>query len=235
MEIRCDLRNVRRRQEKYSSTQEKAGGFPANVEEDNLRKKSHISLAMYLVDSLPEGELYRHRKAFYLGSILPDCMPSFLTTRHEIEVTFPKVRQEIAGLCKIKPMKTSDMRVFCRRLGEVMHYIADYFTFPHNQHFPGNLKEHCSYEEELKQKLRSFLKSEEAKQARREALNFLTPEEVCRYIQEKHAQYRKKLSCVENDIHQIIAICYQVLCGIWNLMLKAVREEHIGKKQEIPA
>lgn len=198
-----------------------------------MRKKSHISLAMYLVDSLPEGELYRHRKAFYLGSILPDCKPSFLTTRHEIEVTFPKVQQEIAGLCSIKPLTTSDMRVFCRRLGQVMHYIADYFTFPHNQHFPGNLKDHCSYEEQLKQKLRSFLKSEEAKQARSKALTFLTPEELCCYIQERHAEYRTKLSNVENDIHQIIAVCYQVLCGIWSLMLKTLQGGQIIQKQRI--
>ena len=50
-----------------------------------MRKKSHISLAKYIVGSLEEQDLVKHKKAFYLGSILPDCKPSFLTVKHEIE------------------------------------------------------------------------------------------------------------------------------------------------------
>ena len=45
-------------------------------------------------------------------------------------------------------------RVFWRRLGEIFHYIADYFTFPHNKTFTGSLVEHNSYEKEL---IRHFL------------------------------------------------------------------------------
>ena len=63
--------------------------------EDGMRKKSHISLAKYIVDSIEEQELVKHRKAFYLGSILPDCKPSFITVKHEMEGTFPKVQQEL--------------------------------------------------------------------------------------------------------------------------------------------
>ena len=32
----------------------------------------------------------------------------------------------------------------------ITHYVSDYFTFPHNANYPGNLKDHCIYEEELK-------------------------------------------------------------------------------------
>ena len=56
-----------------------------------MRKKSHISLAQYIVKDMEVPVMMDHRKAFYLGSILPDCKPSFLTQRHEFEGTFDMV------------------------------------------------------------------------------------------------------------------------------------------------
>ena len=54
-----------------------------------MRKKSHISLARYMVENLKDEELKRHKFSFYLGSILPDIKPSFLYKRHEMDGTFP--------------------------------------------------------------------------------------------------------------------------------------------------
>ena len=119
-----------------------------------MRKKSHISLAKYIVDSLEEQDLVKHKKAFYLGSILPDCKPSFLTVKHEMEGTFPKLQQDLKRLLELQRTSQINMRVFYRNLGEVIHYIADYFTFPHNPHYTGNLKDHCVYEKHLKYSLR---------------------------------------------------------------------------------
>ena len=52
-----------------------------------MRKKSHILLAKYLADQMEVSEsLQSHRKAFCLGSILPDIRPSFLTKKHETEM-----------------------------------------------------------------------------------------------------------------------------------------------------
>ena len=60
-----------------------------------MRKKSHISLAKYIVQDMQIPEMVEHRKAFYLGSILPDCVPSFLTTRHEFDGTFDQLKERI--------------------------------------------------------------------------------------------------------------------------------------------
>lgn len=43
-----------------------------------MRKKSHISLARYIVNSLDDKELKKHRFSFYIGSVLPDIKPSFI-------------------------------------------------------------------------------------------------------------------------------------------------------------
>ena len=44
-----------------------------------MRKKSHISLAHYLMNSEGMESIQHHKGAFYIGSILPDCVPSFLS------------------------------------------------------------------------------------------------------------------------------------------------------------
>lgn len=60
-----------------------------------MRKKSHVSLSRYLIESVDSTLLDNHRKAFIVGSILPDCKPSFVTTRHTIEETFDMVTEFI--------------------------------------------------------------------------------------------------------------------------------------------
>ena len=70
-----------------------------------MRKKSHISLARYIVNSLDDKELKKHRFSFYMGSVLPDIKPSFIYKRHEINGTFPYVKTHVGlfllfGFCQ---------------------------------------------------------------------------------------------------------------------------------------
>lgn len=180
-----------------------------------MRKKSHISLAKYIVNSLNEQELMKHKKAFYLGSILPDCKPSFLTVRHEIEGTFPKVQQDLKQLVEKQRKSQINMRVFYRNLGEVIHYIADYFTFPHNAHYPGNLKDHCAYEEQLKKELREYIQSGEAERNRESIQNSVknlnSTEAICDFIKKAHDTYVKLKNTVEGDCRHIVTLCHQVV------------------------
>ena len=93
-----------------------------------MRKKSHISLARYIAQDMQVPVMTHHRKAFYLGSILPDCKPSFLTQRHEFNGTFDMVKERICVLSADSGLLLDNGRAFMRRLGEIIHYIADYFN-----------------------------------------------------------------------------------------------------------
>ena len=156
-------------------------GCTRNQEERALRKKSHISLARFIVQDMQIPAMEEHWKAFYLGSILPDCVPSFLTTKHEFDGTFDRVKNRISGLLEDEKGLEEHARVFMRRLGEVLHYLADYFTFPHNKIYPGNIKDHCYYEKELKFKLREYVSSGEAFQDRIETPELQTKEAVFQF------------------------------------------------------
>lgn len=187
-----------------------------------MRKKSHISLAKYIVDSLGEQELQKHKKAFYLGSILPDCKPSFITIKHEMEGTFPKVQHELEELVERQKNAQINMRVFYRNLGEVIHYIADYFTFPHNPHYPGNLKDHCIYEEHLKRGLKEYIASGEAEKnsewVRLSVVNLNSTADICNFIRKVHETYVKLKNSVEDDCRHIVTLCHQVVVAVIRLI-----------------
>lgn len=186
--------------------------------EVKMRKKSHISLARYIVGTIGLEELKEHKKAFYLGSILPDCKPSFLTKRHEINETFDDVKRYILDLTTFCDITTRNSRAYFRNLGQVIHYIADYFTFPHNDIFQGSIKDHCIYEKKLKYTLNEYIKSGEAHRNKREAQNFKTPEALLEYVLKAHEEYlRVKKSTVE-DCRYIVGICHTVVEAVIHLL-----------------
>ena len=91
-----------------------------------MRKKSHITLAKYLVKESRDKDLKKHKYAFYLGSVLPDIKPSFIYRRHEMTGTFPQWQKRIWDLAKLKDeeMHKSSSKYY-RHLGEVSHYLAE--------------------------------------------------------------------------------------------------------------
>ena len=189
-----------------------------------MRKKSHLSLAKYMVESLNDEDLRRHKFSFYLGSILPDIKPSFIYRRHEIEGTFPAVSRYIARLSEGKKVQKKKGRKYYRDLGQISHYLADYFTFPHNKSYPGSLKDHCAYEKQLKYDLRTYLKlkkgiQESIPQNAKEDV-FHTVESLCGFIQKAHQDYLERKHDVEDDIRHIVSVNQKVLSGMMDLLAR---------------
>lgn len=191
-----------------------------------VRKKSHILLARYLADQMPANEsLQSHRKAFCLGNILPDIQPSFVTKRHEYFGTFDEVQGKIRRL--VQSGAGYNDRVFWRRSGEVMHYIADYFTFPHNKNFTGNLYEHNKYEKHLKNHLKRYIESGAADRMVILPVNFGSFRELVEYIGNAHERYLLKERNIAEDVQYILRICSQVIHGILQLAAKQFGREGI--------
>lgn len=195
--------------------------------EVKMRKKSHISLARYIVGTMGVEELREHKKAFYLGSILPDCKPSFLTKRHEINGTFDDVKRYIFDLTTFCDISARNSRAYFRNLGQVIHYIADYFTFPHNDIYQGSIKEHCMYEKELKHTLNEYIKSGEAEKNKREAQNFKTPEALLDYVLKAHEEYLKVKKTVAEDCKYIVKICHTVVEAVINLLNQKLEKNYM--------
>ena len=160
-----------------------------------MRKKSHILLARYLADQMQTtASLQSHRKAFCLGSILPD-------------------KQRMKELADIRPDE-SNQRVYWRRFGEVIHYMADYFTFPHNKTYTGSFSQHNHYEKVLKNRLKECIQQGEAHAYLEPAIRFADFPTLVDYIEATHEKYLNKLRSVEEDIRFILNMCFQVVQGL---------------------
>lgn len=183
-----------------------------------MRKKSHISLAGQIMDSMELGDIFDYKLPFYIGSIWPDCRPSFVTTPHKFDNTFHDIERKLSQfISNYNSERGMDMR-HCARLGVIVHYIADYFTFPHNNHYEGNVKDHCYYERDLKHELKAFLTTEEAAQVKEHVAAYDSVEELISYIQSIHNSYRKLVHNVQEDIRYIVHVCTTVVKSILNMV-----------------
>ncbi len=195
-----------------------------------MRKKSHVSLAKYIVRSTSDTDLKKHRFSFYLGSILPDLKPSFLYRRHEITGTFQDVKIAIDQLVngkKDRPAKNKQR--YYLNLGQITHYVADYFTFPHNRNYPGGFRDHCAYEKKLKRNLRSFLKTKEVGKLHTGKVEFHTPEALYEFIEKQHENYLQQKINVEEDIHHIVAVNHRMVEGITDLFHRSKDRQKLKK------
>lgn len=188
---------------------------------DIVRKKSHISLAGFLADKIEFEGITSHRKAFCIGSILPDCKPSFLTTKHEFHGTFESVEKRIEKYIEYSARKNKHTMKAARDLGQIIHYTADYFTFPHNNHYTGNLKDHCIYEHHLLVALKEYLKNFDITKHTEfisEDIQFESIEDLTNFIKKCHKEYISRERNVEDDCRFIVLVNYQITRGILKLL-----------------
>lgn len=160
-------------------------------------KAAHVALTKWLVSKEEFKDLSRHKTAFLVGSILPDCMPSFVTKRHRLEDTFSILKKEIQ---KLQRHRRTDF-YFCLHLGIVLHYIADYFTYPHNKPFHGNFLEHCIWEKNQQQYLTKYLQ-------KLTSPTIVLSEDFYSYLLEKHREYLKKGGSLKNDCKYATQVTY---------------------------
>lgn len=197
-------------------------------DETIMRKKSHISLARHIVATTDDAELKKHRFLFYIGSVLPDIKPSFLYKRHEMTSTFPAISKHIERLSEGEKVLKHKNRKYYLDLGQISHYLADYFTFPHNRTYPGSLKDHCSYEEKLKLDLREYIKSGRAAKQQIKKEKFENAKELCDFIQRAHDDYLAHKHDVGDDIRHIVEVNRKALAGMMDVLAEK-RIEHFLK------
>ncbi len=159
-------------------------------------KSSHIRLAKYLANKQEFSCLNNHRLGFFLGSILPDCVPSFITRRHRIEATFSILKEELQ---KIEVRSKVDF-YFCLHLGIILHYVADYFTYPHNCAFHGTFMEHCIWEWKQQKCLKSLLQ--------RSLDSPQQSTDLMKYLLKMHYKYSEEGISVETDCRYAVEVCY---------------------------
>lgn len=176
-----------------------------------MRKKSHVSLAGYLVRGLGSEALTRHKKAFYFGSVLPDLKPKMFKEPHKFDITYEWFRGYVCQIVADGRNSAYKESVQWRRIGEALHYLADYFTYPHNTSYDGGVKGHCLHERDLKYALRKYVRTPEVTRSfdvqRRMAGTITELWQLFEYIENQHEEYLRQSPSVEEDCRWIVQVC----------------------------
>ena len=119
-----------------------------------MRRNSHIQLGRFLARNCMHSVPKRYVYAFRFGCIEPDMNPA---TYLKGSMHIQRLRGHNFNNSE-KYMKRISDRLEKRgvngifsfyRLGRLVHYITDGFTFAHNEDFEGSLREHSVYEHGL--------------------------------------------------------------------------------------
>lgn len=164
-----------------------------------LKTKSHLLLGKYIVGGIGAHARKTQRWAFVFGCVEPDYnyltyLRGFFSNRmfsgHTFESTAEYICEAIMRL---------EARVHFRyrdyyRLGKLIHYVVDAFTYAHNRNFPGSLPDHRSYEMELKEKFAAYL-------AQRKANAVPAMKPLFEALVDEHARYMKMPASQQKDMN----------------------------------
>ena len=184
-----------------------------------MRKKSHISLANHMLAEFKDDHLLAHTFMFQFGSLLPDLVPSFITKKHQMDTTFDILEDKLNTIVKEYDGNEGLSMRLCKDLGVVTHYIADYFTLPHNAKFRGGFKEHCFYEEVLKHAMRRYVRQDYVSNQPLIRMRMSSVDDICTFIKNCHKEYiRMTMDGQEIDCRHSVEVCRQVMEALLNLL-----------------
>lgn len=171
-----------------------------------MKLKDHIKLGKFLLNSTDHKLSFRQRAAFLFGCIGPDINPISRVRGTSSEDYFhghnaEYIREYIDRFInKIDSNEKFSVYNYLT-LGNIIHYLADSFTFAHNDHFKGCLKEHRRYENILHDKFKDTL----SQYNNLKNFNLITP--IITFFHKKHDQYKSLPQSIETDIEYIIKVC----------------------------
>ena len=175
-----------------------------------MKMKSHVLLAGYLLNYIPARDSVIRQKIFTLGCIEPDFnifsyMKGFMRCHKLRGHNYGSSNSCISHMLKkLQDKKKWTLRDHYR-LGKLMHYLADAFTYPHNHGFTGTLWEHRIYETRLHLYFESDLKQYGGENVKDDVEN--TQE----FIADFHSQYLRSAGNFNNDAEFIIQVTNQVM------------------------
>lgn len=177
-----------------------------------MRKKSHWHLADYL---MRDNERPAIEFMFKVGSVAPDFMIRSMIRGHSYDSTTQRVERRLEKLEE----KGCWNLVSAYRLGYVTHYLADYFTAPHNTHGEFGFRDHCSFE---KQQLRLLCSQLDGQWGA--PIQYENHADVMNYLKAVHDEYLMQNPEVETDCNYIVNVTEQVSYQMFSLFNQRQQE-----------
>lgn len=178
---------------------------------------SHTRVGSLLLDYVEDttGVAF-DQKAFLYGNLKPDLTGTYLTKRHYPSLMFDEVMDMIRDFSADYRIGAQNGRSLSVALGEICHYITDFFCFPHNDDIYNHcLLRHYLYEKRIAAGLRRQLTREKFLGWAAEAPEFWTVEQLIAYIKQEHEAYRAEARhSITDDLEHICRMCVIVVTAL---------------------
>jgi len=183
---------------------------------------SHVRVAHLLLDYVRQtcGVSF-DQSGFVYGNLKPDLTGTYLTKRHYPSLMMDEVMEKIRVFVEKYKIGVVNGRELSVDLGEICHYITDFFTFPHNDDiYTHNLLAHYVYEKRIALVIRRRMT-----EARFEewASTIIPPMEVDALIArvgKMHDEYRAagRKHCINDDLVHICRATAMVVLSIISIV-----------------
>ena len=176
-----------------------------------MQKRSHKLLASSLLESVDGFRARRFELAFLFGSFQPDCNPR---TSLKGSIRAYKFRGHNYSNSR-RYIERRIRRLQARRrwtmwqyytLGKLTHYLADAFTYPHNEHYPDPLLCHHQYETDLRAYLQEYLAERTVRRKQFRA-------NVAESIAQLHSYYLQSAADQRMDVQFILEATSLLMAG----------------------
>jgi hypothetical protein len=156
------------------------------------------------------------------GCMMPDFHPKFMSIPHYKSKSFETIAQMILSLQNTNfSVSPKHMSRFSTDLGIILHYITDYFCYPHNDAEADKMPYHVFYEIKLDKELRKYISSPfwmlDMNLEVEGCSNFRTS--LIDLIEVKHKRYMNERPNLLNDVIYGLQSCCVVASEVINSVI----------------
>ena len=189
---------------------------------------SHIRVANLLMDYVEQtcGVTF-DQSGFLYGNLKPDLTGTYLTKRHNPSIMMDEVMDKIRTFTQkytIAPTNGHDLSV---DLGEICHYMTDFFTYPHNDDiYEHNLLAHYIYEKRVALVIRRRMTEASFEEWASPIIPPATVDALLNRISTMHDAYRApgRRHGINDDLEHICLATATVVLSIISIVYEQVED-----------
>lgn len=156
-----------------------------------MRKQGHLLVTNHIMMEQKGWE----KACILLGCVLPDFWIPSLMKGHKRDKNWDKIKEQME---KLERKGSWNMRS-CIKLGIILHYVEDYFTYAHSRAYEGGLYAHCMYEKKQYQEFKEHLSVEKQVIEQVGAFYKYYVNSIADWMEEQFEEYDGMPHCVETD------------------------------------
>ena len=187
---------------------------------------SHIRVAHLLMDYVEQtcGVTF-DSSGFVYGNLKPDLTGTYLTKRHNPSIMIDEVMDKIRAFTEKYTIGPVNGRELSVDLGEICHYMTDFFTYPHNDDiYERNLLAHYLYEKRVALVIRRRMTEDKFEQWASPIIPPVTVDALIARIGSMHDAYRAadRRHGINDDLVHICRATAMVVLSIISIVYEQV-------------